>query len=114
MNRLLFSLVIAPIALSITGVVIVDASFDGVGLAPVPFLLTAYVVGFVAWGALSLVLPTSLWFRTVLVAFGICGVFVITDTNARIAMWTIGAPAVGGLAATLPLDRLPWESRADG
>ncbi len=113
LNRLLVSVIIAPIALCIAGVTIVNLSFDGVGLAPVPLLLTAYVLGFVVWGGLSLAFRRTFWFRTVIIAFGICALCVMTDTNERIALWAIGAPAVGGLAATVPLARLPWESRTD-
>lgn len=111
--RILFSAFIAPVALGIAGVAIVNAKYDGVGLAPVPFLLTAYVLGVAAWGVMSLLLPTSFCFKTVLVAFGICGISVVTQTNTQTVLWLVGAPAVGGIAATAPYDAIARKTSID-
>ncbi len=111
-NRLLLIVVIAPIGLCLVGVGLIDATYGSVGLAPVPFLITGYVFGVAAFGAALLVLPRRLCFVTALFAFTIGALGALTGSN--ILGWLVGVPSVGGLAATLPLDRFPWESRTDG
>lgn len=105
LNRLLVAAVIAPIGLVIAGTIIVNAAYPGVGMAAVPFLLTAYVFGALLSALLATALPQSMLFRTALLALAICGLCAITRTNTQIVLWTVGAPAVGGLAVTAPLPR---------
>ncbi len=95
----LAAIVAGLILTTIAGTVILHSRYQS-GLAPIPFIVTAYMLGVLVYAPVIRAVFNHLATRILLVGVALLAIALVLDESFQFVFWFLAIPSCGGLAAT--------------